>query len=142
MKLLLINGANFNMLGLREPDKYGNTSLADIENSVINRGKELGAEVDVYQSNHEGDLVDKIQAAFPGVDGIVINPGAYTHTSVAIHDALEMFTGKKIEVHLSKVDDREDFRKVNFIRSVCDETFAGRLELSYVDAINYLKNTK
>ena len=105
--------------------------------------KEAGdkLELEFYQSNYEGDLVTKIQESL-GYDAIIINPAAYTHTSVAIHDALEMFTGIKIEVHLSKVDKREDFRRINFVRDVCDVCFSGEFEGSYVNAIKYLKNHK
>jgi 3-dehydroquinate dehydratase-2 len=101
----------------------------------------MDIEVEIFQSNHEGDLVDRIQQAYyDQVDGIIINPAAYTHTSVAIHDALEIVDIVKVEVHLSKVDSREDFRKINFIRDVVDETFQGDGALSYIKAVQYLKN--
>ena len=139
--VLVINGPNLNMLGKRPKEHYGSKTLDEI-NELIKEEAKGFFNVDFFQSNSEGDIVTKIQEALFLYDAIVINPGAYTHTSVAIHDALEMFLGPKIEVHLSKVDEREDFRKINFIRSVCSETFAGRLEQSYVDAIKYLKNIK
>ena len=140
-KVLVINGPNLNMLGKRPKEHYGSKTLDEI-NELIKKEADGFFDVSFYQSNYEGDIVTKIQEALFSFDAIVINPGAYTHTSVAIHDALEMFQGPKIEVHLSKVDEREDFRKINFIISVCTETFAGRLEQSYVDAIKYLKNIK
>ncbi len=139
--VLVINGPNLNMLGKRPKEHYGTKTLDEI-NELIKKEAEGFFNVDFYQSNYEGDIVTKIQEALFKYDAIVINPGAYTHTSVAIHDALEMFAGPKIEVHLSKVDEREGFRRINYIRDVCSATFAGRLELSYIDAINYLKNTK
>lgn len=137
--VLVINGPNLNMLGKRPKEHYGTKTLDEI-NELIKEEANGFFNVDFFQSNSEGDIVTKIQEALFIYDAIVINPGAYTHTSVAIHDALEMFLGPKIEVHLSKVDEREDFRKINFVRSVCTNTFAGRLEQSYVDAIKYLKN--
>ena len=139
--VLVINGPNLNMLGKRPKEHYGAKTLAEI-NELIKREANNSFLVDFYQSNYEGDIITKIQDAISNYDAIIINPGAYTHTSVAIHDALEIYNGIKIEVHLSKVDEREDFRKVNFVRDVCNKTFAGKLEGSYLDAINYLKNIK
>ena len=112
-------------------------TLEQINNLIL--AESQGLDIEFYQSNYEGDIVTKIQECLL-YDAIIINPAAYTHTSVAIHDALEMFSGIKIEVHLSKVDDREDFRKVNFVREVCDVCFSGKFENSYLDAIKYLKN--
>jgi 3-dehydroquinate dehydratase-2 len=140
-KVLVMNGPNLNMLGKRPKEHYGAKTLAEI-NDLIKSEAGDAFMVDFYQSNSEGDLVTKIQDAIGVYDAIVFNPGAYTHTSVAIHDALEIYNGIKIEVHLSKVDEREDFRKINFVRSVCDATFQGKLEGSYIDAIKYLKNIK
>ena len=140
-KVLVMNGPNLNMLGKRPKEHYGAKTLAEI-NDLIKLEAGDAFMVDFYQSNSEGDLVTKIQDAIGVYDAIVFNPGAYTHTSVAIHDALEIYNGIKIEVHLSKVDEREDFRKINFVRSVCDATFQGKLEGSYIDAIKYLKNIK
>lgn len=141
MKVLVLNGPNLNMLGKRPKEHYGTKTLDEINNLMMNEAPSF--EFIFYQSNYEGDLVTKIQeAVLEEYDAIIINPGAYTHTSVAIHDALEMFLGKKVEVHLSKVDDREDFRKVNFVRDCCDATFSGKHEASYIDAVMYLKNEK
>ena len=138
--VLVINGPNLNMLGKRPKEHYGTKTLDEI-NELIKKEAEGFFNVSFYQSNYEGDIVTKIQEAVLGkYDSIIINPGAYTHTSVAIHDALEMFNGEKIEVHLSKVDEREGFRKVNFVRDVCTKTFSGKLEGSYLDAIDYLNN--
>ncbi|MBQ3253561.1 MAG: 3-dehydroquinate dehydratase [Acholeplasmatales bacterium] len=140
MKVLVINGPNLNMLGKRPKEHYGSLTLDEI-NSLIESEKG-SLELTYYQSNYEGDIVTKIQEALTNYDAIIINPAAYTHTSVAIHDALEMFTGPKVEVHLSHVDDREGFRRVNFVRDVCDVCFSGKHEYSYVDAIKYLKDLK
>lgn len=140
LNVLVINGPNLNMLGKRPKEHYGSLTLDEINNLMIKKANN-NLKLDFYQSNNEGDIVTKIQEAVLGkYDSIIINPGAYTHTSVAIHDALEMFNGEKIEVHLSKVDDREDFRKINFVRDACTKTFSGKLEGSYLDAIDYLNN--
>lgn len=137
MKVLVLNGPNLNMLGKRPKEHYGSMTLEQINSLIL---KEANNEMDLefYQSNYEGDLVTKIQESLT-YDAIIINPAAYTHTSVAIRDALEMFNGIKIEVHLSHVDDRDDFRKINFVREVCEICFSGKLEGSYLDAIKYLK---
>ena len=138
MKVLVLNGPNLNMLGKRPKEHYGTKTLDEINNLM----KDCAPLFDFifYQSNYEGDLVTKIQeAVLNQYDAIIINPAAYTHTSVAIHDALEMFTGIKIEVHLSHVDEREDFRRINYVRDVCYKTFSGGLHMSYVDAVMYLK---
>ena len=141
MNVLVINGPNLNLLGKRPKEHYGTKTLDDINALMKNAVKGAAIILDFYQSNYEGDIVTKIQEAVLGkYDAIIINPAAYTHTSVAIHDALEMFKGEKVEVHLSHVDEREDFRKVNFVRSVCTATFAGKLEGSYTDAVEYLKS--
>ena len=141
MNILVINGPNLNMLGKRPKEHYGSLTLDEINNLMLKEANnEVG--IDFYQSNYEGDIITKIQEAINKYDAIIINPGAYTHTSVAIHDALEIYNGIKIEVHLSEVDNREDFRKVNFVRDVCDKTFAGKKEGSYIDALQYLKNRK
>ena len=138
--VLVINGPNLNMLGKRPKEHYGSLTLDEINNLMINNKGNLN--LDFYQSNSEGDIVTIIQQAINKYDAISINPGAYTHTSVAIHDALEIFDGIKIEVHLSDVDNRDDFRKINFVREVCNKTFSGKKEGSYLDAINYLKDIK
>ena len=119
MKILLINGANLNMLGTREPEKYGSMTLADIENTVIKRGKELGAEIDIYQDNHEGNIVDKIQSARGKYDGILINAGGYTHTSVVIRDALAAIQIPAVEIHMTNIHAREEFRHTSLITGVC-----------------------
>ena len=143
MKILLINGANLNMLGSREPEKYGSTTLKDIENSVIKRSAELGAEIDAWQSNHEGDIVDKIQSAKGIYDGILINAGGYTHTSVVIRDALASVQIPTVEIHMTNIHAREEFRHTSLISGVCLAQVVGFKELSYTLAleglVNYLK---
>lgn len=132
--VLVINGPNLNMLGRRNKDHYGSKTLADIEQMI----KEYDFfEYSFFQSNHEGAIIDRIQEL--NYDAIIINAGAYTHTSIAIHDALEIFEGPKIEVHLSDVDNREDFRKVNYIRSVCMHTITNLKEQGYIEAVKYLQ---
>lgn len=134
-KVLIINGPNLNMLGKRNKDHYGTVTLEDIYKII----KDFGVfEYSFFQSNHEGAIIDRIQEL--NYDAIVINAGAYTHTSVAIHDALEIFTGPKVEVHLSDVDNREDFRKVNFIKDVCNFRVTNLKEQGYIEALKYLRN--
>ena len=140
MKVLVINGPNLNMLGRRPKEHYGSLTLEEI-NRLMEVENDGYFELEFYQSNYEGDIVTKIQQSL-NYYAIIINPAAYTHTSVAIHDALEMFDGIKIEVHLSDVDNREDFRKINFVRDVCCKNFANERENSYVNAIKYLKELK
>lgn len=140
MKILLINGANLNMLGQREPEKYGTTTLKDIENSVISRARELGAEVDAWQSNHEGDIVDKIQAAKGSYDGILINAGGYTHTSVAIRDAIAATAIPTVEIHMTNIHAREEFRHTSLLSGVCVAQVVGFKELSYILALEGLVN--
>ena len=144
MKILLINGANLNMLGEREPEKYGRTTLKDIENNVILRAKELNAEVEAWQSNHEGDIVDKIQAMKKeGFDGLLINAGGYTHTSVVIRDAIASTGLPAVEIHMTNIHAREEFRHTSLISGVCIAQVVGFKELSYILAleglVNYLK---
>ena len=140
MKIYVINGPNLNMLGIREPGIYGNGSYADLMDMVKSRCDELGIDVVCYQSNHEGDLVDKIQEAyFEKIDGIVINPGAYTHTSIALLDALKSVNIPTVEVHISKVEEREDFRQVSYIRRACIHTITGHGLNGYTEAIDFLK---
>ena len=122
MKILVINGPNLNMLGIREPGIYGKNTFADLLALLEEPGKELGVEVEQYQSNHEGDLVDKIQWAYGKVDGIVINPAAYTHTSVAILDALKAVSIPAVEVHISDVDSREPFRQISYAGMACEKS--------------------
>jgi 3-dehydroquinate dehydratase-2 len=138
MKLLVINGPNLNMLGIREPDIYGRTTYDDLCGMIIEHALKRGIEVELYQSNHEGCLVDKIQEAYGNTDGIVINPGAYTHTSVAILDALKAVGIPAVEVHISDVDAREEFRQISYIRSYCCATISGRGVKGYLDAMDLL----
>lgn len=143
MKILLINGANLNMLGQREPEKYGHTTLSDIEKAVIEKGNSLGAEVDAWQSNHEGDIVDKIQSAKGIYDGILINAGGYTHTSVVIRDAISAVQIPAVEIHMTNIHAREEFRHTSLLSAVCIAQVVGFKELSYTLAteglVNYLK---
>ena len=145
MKILLINGANLNMLGSREPEKYGSTTLKDIESAVIQRGNELGVQVDVWQSNHEGEIVDKIQSAKGVYDGILINAGGYTHTSVVIRDAIVSVQIPTVEIHMTNIHAREEFRHTSLISGVCIAQVVGFKELSYTLAleglVNHLKNS-
>ena len=137
-KILLINGANLNMLGIREPEKYGGKSLKEIEDSVILKGKELGVEVDVYQSNIEGEIVEKIQQARGIYDGILINAGGYTHTSVVIRDAISAVQIPTIEVHMTNIHAREEFRHTSLLSGVCKAIVAGFGEDSYILALEGL----
>lgn len=138
MKILVINGPNINMLGIREPDIYGKTGFADLINTVTEYAKEKKVDIQCYQSNHEGDLVDKIQWAYGKIDGIVINPGAYTHTSIAILDAVKAVCIPTVEVHISDVSAREEFRQISYIRNACIKTIAGRGIKGYTEAIDFL----
>lgn len=138
MKILLINGANLNMLGTREPEKYGQTSLSDIEDAVISKGCELGVEVDVWQSNHEGEIVDKIQSAKGIYDGILINAGGYTHTSVVIRDAIAAVQIPTVEIHMTNIHAREEFRHTSLISGVCIAQVVGFKEQSYLLALEGL----
>ncbi len=136
MKILVINGPNLNMLGIREPDIYGRTTYKDLIELCINYGKEKGVDIECFQSNHEGDIVDAIQGGFNRIDGIVINPGAYTHTSVAILDALKAVSIPAIEVHISEVSKREEFRQISYVRLACFETITGKGISGYLLAID------
>ena len=138
MKLLVINGPNINMLGIREPNIYGQESYPQLVKLVEDTCRQLGVEVEVYQSNHEGDLVDKIQAAYGAKDAIVINPAAYTHTSVAILDAVKAVSIPTVEVHISDVSAREDFRQISYIRPACVATIAGHGFQGYLEAMELL----
>lgn len=139
MKILVLNGPNINMLGIREPGIYGRNSFSDLLDLLKESAREAGVEVEQYQSNHEGDLVDKIQAAYGKADGIVINPAAYTHTSVAILDALKAVSIPAVEVHISDVDAREPFRQVSYVGLACEQTIKGHGLEGYREAILYLK---
>ena len=138
MKLLIINGPNINMLGIREKNIYGDGTYEDLVNLCKDAAETLGVEVSFYQSNHEGDLVDTIQAAYGKIDGIVINPAAYTHTSVAILDALKAVSIPTVEVHISDVSVREDFRQISYVRSYCAKTIMGMGFQGYVEAMKFL----
>ena len=138
MNILVINGPNINMLGIREPDVYGKNTFADLLALIHETANELHISIEQYQSNHEGDLVDKIQWAYGKVDGIVINPAAYTHTSVAILDALKAVGIPAVEVHISDVDSREDFRQISYAGLACCKTIKGHGLQGYREAILYL----
>lgn len=138
MKILVINGPNINMLGIREPGIYGKNTFGDLLVLLEETARELQIEVEQYQSNHEGDIVDKIQWAYGKVDGIVINPAAYTHTSVAILDALKAVSIPAVEVHISDVDAREPFRQVSYAGLACCKTIKGHGLEGYREAIRYL----
>lgn len=139
MKFLVLNGPNINILGIREPEIYGRQSYDELCALIKEHAKKLGVQVEFYQSNHEGDLVDAIQRAyFDGVDGIVFNPAAYTHTSVAIADAVKGVGIPTVEVHISEVSEREAFRQVSYIRDVAVKTITGRGFAGYTDAMDFL----
>lgn len=139
MKLLVLNGPNLNLLGLREPEIYGRQSYGDLENYVRAEAEKLGCEVEIRQSNHEGVLVDWIQEAHGRFDGIVINPAAYTHTSVAILDALKAVSLPAVEVHLSAVDAREPFRRISYAGLACKKTVQGLGFAGYRIAMEFLR---
>ena len=138
MKILVINGPNLNMLGIREPDHYGKETYSDLCKKIQDYCDSKNLEVKIYQSNHEGDLVDEIQNAYGIIDGIVINPGAYTHTSVAILDALKSVNIPTVEVHISKLEDREDFRQISYVRLASQKTITGHGTNGYLEAIDFL----
>ena len=139
MKILVINGPNINMLGIREPAIYGKNTFADLLALIDNTAKEEDLQIEQFQSNHEGAIVDKIQESFGKVDGIVINPAAYTHTSVAILDALKSVSIPAVEVHISDVDSREAFRQISYAGMYCEKTIKGQGLDGYRQAILYLK---
>ena len=139
MKILVINGPNLNMLGIREKNIYGAQTYEDLKELLEKTFVEQGIEGEIYQSNHEGALVDRIQQAyFDGTNAIVINPAAYTHTSVAILDALKAVSLPAVEVHISDVKEREDFRQISYAGKACEKTIMGKGFLGYVEAIEYL----
>ena len=142
MKLLVINGPNLNMLGVREPDVYGTDSYETLCRRVRDYAASRGVEAELYQSNHEGDLVDKIQAAYGNTDGIVINPGAYTHTSIALLDALRAVGIPTVEVHISDLSKREAFRQVSYIRAACVAVISGHGLDGYTEAMALLIDGK
>lgn len=139
-KILVINGPNLNMLGIREPDIYGRETYQSLCDKITRYCESVGAEAELYQSNHEGDLVDKIQSAYGVFDGIIINPAAYTHTSVALLDALKAVGIPAVEVHISDVSSREDFRQVSYVRSACRKTICGHGTDGYLEAVDFLIN--
>lgn len=139
MKLLVINGPNLNLLGLREPEIYGKRTYQDLLSLLRQTGKEEGVEVECFQSNHEGAIVDAIQQAYGVFDGIVINPAAYTHTSIAILDALKAVALPAVEVHISAVSSREPFRQISYAGMACVRTYQGLGFDGYVQAIRFLK---
>ena len=138
MNILIINGPNLNMLGIREPEIYGTSTYADLCRLIEDHAAQHGIEVTLYQSNHEGDLVDAIQQAYGKADGIVINPGAYTHTSIAILDALKAVALPAVEVHISDPDTRDEFRKISYVRAACAKTIKGHGFNGYLEAMDYL----
>ena len=138
MKLLVLNGPNLNMLGIREPEIYGKETYDDLCRMVKDHAEKRGVDVTLYQSNHEGDLIDRIQMAYGDVDGIVFNPGGYTHTSVALCDAIKAVGIPTVEVHISDVSSREDFRQVSYIRPACIATIAGHGLNGYLEAMDLL----
>ena len=143
MNMLVINGPNLNMLGIREPAHYGKETYKDLCDKIEKYCLERNVSLEIYQSNHEGDLVDRIQKAyFDGVDGIVINPGAYTHTSIALLDAVKSVSIPTVEVHISKVEEREDFRQISYIRAACVKTITGHGTDGYIEAIEFLLSTR
>ena len=141
MKILVINGPNLNFLGIREPGIYGNHTFANLCRLIEETAAELNVQAEQFQSNHEGAIVDKIQWAYGKVDGIVINPAAYTHTSVAILDALKAVSIPAVEVHISDVDSREAFRQISYAGMYCEKTIKGHGLAGYREAILYLKET-
>ena len=139
MRILVINGPNMNMLGIRQPEIYGRETYEDLKKMISDEAEQLGAEVGFFQSNHEGALVDAIQQAyFDGVEGIILNPAAYTHTSVALLDALKAVAIPTVEVHISDVAAREDFRQISYVRPACIATVTGRGCAGYLDAVDIL----
>ena len=138
MKILIINGPNLNLLGLREPDIYGKRTYRDLVEMIRAEAKRIGVAVEFVQSNHEGALVDAIQDAYGAFDGIVINPGAYTHTSVALLDAVKAVGVPTVEVHISDPDQREEFRKVSYIRAACVASIKGHGLEGYLEALRLL----
>jgi 3-dehydroquinate dehydratase-2 len=140
MKILVINGPNINMLGIREPGIYGKQTFADLLALIEQTAQAEGLCIEQFQSNHEGAIVDKIQESYGKVDGIVINPAAYTHTSVAILDALKAVRIPAVEVHISDVDSREEFRQISYAGRACIKTIKGHGIEGYREAIKFLKN--
>ena len=139
MKILVINGPNINMLGIREPEIYGAKTFNNLEEFIRKSADELSISVSLFQSNHEGEIVDVIQAAYGVYDGIVINPAAYTHTSIAILDALKAVAIPTVEVHISDISQREEFRRFSYVSLVAKKTICGKGFDGYKEALEYLK---
>ena len=142
MNILVINGPNLNMLGIREPEIYGSATYEDLCRMIRAHAEKSGVTVTLYQSNHEGGLVDAIQLAYGKQDGIIINPGAYTHTSVALLDALKAVALPAVEVHISDPDTREEFRKISYVRAACVKTIKGHGFEGYLEAMDFLAGGK
>ena len=143
MKILVINGPNMNLLGVREPEIYGKATYADLTDKIKAHAEKLGIEAECVQTNHEGAIIDHIQRAyFEKLDGIILNPAGYTHTSVAIADAIRAVPVPTVEVHISDINSREDFRRVNFVRDACVKSFVGMGLDGYIAAMDYLYNAK
>ncbi|MBP3706768.1 MAG: type II 3-dehydroquinate dehydratase [Clostridia bacterium] len=139
MRILIINGPNINMLGIREPELYGNKTYSDLVNMIGDYCDKRGIDTKFFQSNYEGAIVEEIQNALSNFDGIIINPAAYTHTSVAILDALKAVSIPAVEVHISNVDSREDFRQISFVRKYCFATISGEGFEGYIKAVKLLE---
>ncbi|MGX7108859.1 type II 3-dehydroquinate dehydratase [Facklamia miroungae] len=140
MRLLVLNGPNLNLLGIRQPEIYGHTSYTDLVNLLNDWSKKHKVSLDVFQSNHEGELVDKIQAAYQKIDGIIINPAAYTHTSIAIRDALAAVAIPFVEVHLSAISQRENYRHISYVQDLAIKTIEGQGLAGYLQALDFIKN--
>ncbi len=138
MKILVLNGPNLNMLGIREPEIYGRETYRSLLERIRAYAGKRNVEISFFQSNHEGDLVDAIQGAYEKMDGLVINPGAYTHTSVALLDAVKAVGLPTVEVHISKLESREAFRQISYIRAACQKTISGHGTDGYLEAIDFL----
>jgi len=140
IKILILNGPNLNLLGHRDPKIYGNLTLDKLNKLIREKARDLDVDVKFYQTNHEGEIVTILQRQRKYVDGVIINPAAYTHTSIAIRDAIELINIPVVEVHLSPISQPEDFRKISLIRDVCLTQIAGKKELSYLEGLEYLVN--
>ncbi|MDO5564047.1 MAG: type II 3-dehydroquinate dehydratase [Eubacteriales bacterium] len=138
MRVIIINGPNINMLGIREVDIYGREDYNYLINTIKTHAKELNVDVEFFQSNHEGAIVDKIQELYENIDGIIINPAAYTHTSIAILDALKTINVPTVEVHITNISDREEFRKKSYIRDFCKKSIIGKGINGYIEALDFL----
>ncbi len=142
MKILVINGPNLNMLGVREPGVYGKETYQDLVDMINEKAKACAIDIEIFQSNHEGEIVDKIQKAYKNTDAIIINPAAYTHTSIAILDALKAVSIPTVEVHLSDIEKREEFRRFSYVSLASEKTICGKGLGGYVEAIDYLLGKK